>query len=69
LVKLGIDKDLVLCAEVDLQLRPTPRSVADTVERGQQIRSDGFAIEPRKSSRRRPRWGDGFRLHIDDYSS
>jgi predicted phage terminase large subunit-like protein len=44
-VKLGMDKDLVLYVEADLQRRPTPQIVADGVEWVRQFRPDGFAIE------------------------
>jgi predicted phage terminase large subunit-like protein len=44
-VKLGIDKDMVLYIEADMQRRPTPQIVADGVDLVQQFRPDGFAIE------------------------
>ena len=45
LVKLGMDRSMVLYCEADLQRRPTPQIVADGVEMVREFQPLGFAIE------------------------
>jgi predicted phage terminase large subunit-like protein len=45
LVKLGVDQLQVLYVEADLQRRPTPQIVADSVEMVRLFVRDGFAVE------------------------
>jgi hypothetical protein len=45
LIRLGMDRSMVLYCEADLQRRPTPQIVADGVEMARAFQPDGFAIE------------------------
>jgi predicted phage terminase large subunit-like protein len=45
LVKLGIDENLIMYVEADLQRLPTPMIVSNSVEMVRQFHPDGFAVE------------------------
>jgi predicted phage terminase large subunit-like protein len=45
LVKLGIDRSMIMYVEADLQRIPTPQIVANSVEAARQFRPDGFGVE------------------------